>query len=83
MKESICNLVLVDRLIGIPEVFPNVDLMKVFGEIHKNVEKNKCFNLTPLALQNHRSLLINYLIQRFVGRWKKYSASSQRYPSFL
>lgn len=52
MKESICNLVLVDRLIGKPEVFPNVDLMKVFGEIHKKVKKNKCFNLTHLAPQN-------------------------------
>ena len=52
MKESICNLVLVDRLIGIPEVFPNVDLMKVFSEIQKKVKKNKCFNLTPLVLQN-------------------------------
>ena len=52
MKESICNLVLVDRLIGIPEMFPNVDLMKVFSEIQKKVKKNKCFNLTPLVLQN-------------------------------
>lgn len=48
MKESICNLVPVDRLIGAPEVFPNVDLLRKYSE--KANKKNRSYkNLTILS----------------------------------
>lgn len=49
MKESICNLVPVDRLIGAPEVFPNVDLLRKYSEkANKKIEATKISLFFPI-----------------------------------